>query len=348
LNITTVPEGEATKEKPGAQEQLLRIVLNVNQVIVPVRVTNDSGLMVNGLTSDNFTVFENGVQQPMNFFTSDPFALSAAVIFDLSMPDSAVQKVNQTFPALEGAFSQFDEVSLYTFSQSVARITDFAGVGRKLTAALNDLQYVRGRNNGPPTLDGPFGPQGPTINNEPIDPNVPRVMVPPKESHVLNDAILRAAIDLSKRDKARRKVIFVISEGREYRSQASYQDVLRVLLSNNIMVYGIGVGSAAVPVYGKLEKLHLPKMGYGDILPKYANATGGEILDEFSSSAIGSAYARVLGDARNQYTLGYMAHGGSTAYRQIEVVVHRPDLKVYAKDGYYPLPPPRQVQQSQP
>jgi hypothetical protein len=49
-----------------------------------------------------------------------------------------------------------------------------------------------------------------------------------------------------------------------------------------------------------------------------------------------------MSDARNQYTLGYYATRPkvptSSAYRNIEVIVHRPDLKIYAKDGYYPAP----------
>ena len=81
----------------------------------------------------------------LNFFTTDPFALSAAVILDTGMPDVALQKVNQTFAALEGAFSQFDEVSLYTYSTSVTKVTDFAAVGRRLTAALDGLKTVTGQ-----------------------------------------------------------------------------------------------------------------------------------------------------------------------------------------------------------
>ena len=93
-------------------------------------VKDDSGRLVNGLLSRDFAVFEDGKKQNLNFFTTDPFALSAAVIFDTGMPDVAVQKVNQTFSALEGAFSQFDEVSLYTYSTSVSKVTDFAAVGQ--------------------------------------------------------------------------------------------------------------------------------------------------------------------------------------------------------------------------
>jgi len=342
FNVKTVPPGTAA-EPTGPNEGLYKFVVPVNDVLVPVRVTDQAGHLVSGLFSRDFSVFEDGQKQKLNFFTSDPFALSAAVIFDLGMPDVAVQKVNQTFPALEAAFSGFDEVSIYTYSSNVARVADFTAVGKKLTDVLNELKMVRGRNNGPSVLSGPLAPQGPIVNGRPLDPSAPTVVTPAKESHVLNDAILAAAMDLSKRERTRRKIIFIISDGREYRSDASYRDVLRVLLSNGILVYGIGVESAAIPGYNKISKLHLPLQGYSDILPKYANATGGEIFTEFSRDAIESAYARAVGDARNLYTVGYATRATpSSTYRQIEVKVARPDLKVYAKDGYYPAPaPPR-------
>jgi VWFA-related protein len=342
LNIKTVPEGGATQERDSANDELFRITKDVNQVLVPVRVTDDSGRLVDGLLAKDFAVYESGRKQALNFFTSDPFALSAAVVFDVGMPDAAVQKVNQTFPALEGAFSQYDEVALYTYSNTVGQMADFGAVGRKLTAVLNELKSVPGRNNGPPIMGGPLGPQGPVINGIPVDPSVPRVRTPPQESHVLNDAILAAALDLSKRDKARRRIIFIISDGRERGSDASYRDVLKVLLTNGIAVYGLGVGGAALPGYGSLQRLHLPRMGYGNLLPKYASATAGEYFPELSRNAIEDAYARAIGDARNQYTLGYVTRAmPSGTYRPIEVTVDRPDLNVYARDGYYPAPPGR-------
>jgi len=351
FKVTTIPPGTVVggQTAPAGME-LAKIVVNVNQVVVPVMVKDDNGHLVSGLLHSDFSVYENGVKQKMNFFTSDPIALSAAIVLDLSMPDSAVQKVDQTFSALEGAFSPYDEVSVYTYSSSVSRQMDFAAAGRRLEAVLNDLKLVRGRNNGPPVLNGPLGPQGPTINGQSVDPGVPMVITPPKESHVLNDAVLAAAMDLSRRDKSRRKVIFIISDGREARSDASYRDVLKILLTNNIMVFGVGVEGAAIPGYGRLQKLKLPKLTPADILPKYANATGGEIFTGFSADAIQNTYARALGEARNQYTLGYQTRATpSSTYREIEVRVARPDcgqysppcVRVFAKAGYYPLPPGR-------
>jgi VWFA-related protein len=342
MNVKTVPEGGATQERSASGEELFKLRSNVNQVVVPVMVKDGTQRMVNGLLSRDFAVFEDGKKQNLNFFTTDPFALSVAVIFDVGMQDVAVQKVNQTFSALEGAFSQFDEVSLYTYSTSVSKAADFAAVGKRLTAALDSLRYVTGRNNGPPVTSGPLGPQGPTVNGVPIDPGSSRVITPPKESHVLNDALVAAALDLGKRDRARRKVIFVISDGREARSNASYRDTVRVLLSNGIMVYGVAVDGSAVPGYGQLQKLHVPllssRTGYSDILPKYANATGGEIFTGFSRDAIESTYASALGEARNQYTLGYLTHATpSSTCREIEVRVARPDLRVTAKSSYCPV-----------
>ena len=342
FKVTTVPEGGAPAGHTAGSDELFKITVNTNQVVVPVMVKDDSGRLVNGLLSRDFSVFEDGKKQNLNFFTTDPFALSAAVLFDTGMPDVAVQKVIQTFSALQGAFSEFDEVSLYTYSTSVSRVTDFAAVGRRLQAALDSLKMVTGRNNGPAVTSGPLGPQGPMVNGRPIEGGAPRVTTPPKESHVLNDAIVAAALELRKRDRTRRKVIFIVSDGREYGSNASYSDTLKVLLSSGVQVYGVAVEGSAVPGYGSLQKLHVPftgsRLGYNNILPKYASATGGEIFPGFSRDAIETTYARALGDARNQYTLGYLTHATpSSTHREIEVRVARPDLTVTAKEGYYPV-----------
>jgi VWFA-related protein len=341
--VKTVPPGSSTK--PGAQEQLYTLVVHTNFVQVPVTVKDRDGRMVDGLLPTDFSVKENGTKQKLSFFSADPFALSVAIVLDLGMPDTAVQKVNQTFPALVGAFAPYDEVALYTYSSTVSEVSDFAGATQKLTALLNQMKTERGHNNGPPVLSGPLAPNGPIINGVPVGSPTEPVYTPPKESHVLNDAILRAALDLSKRDRTRRKIIFVISDGREYGSEASYGDVKKLLLSNEIQVKAVAVESAALPIYGKLERLHLPHEGYGDILPKYASATGGAVYTELSRNAIEEIYAQVMSEARNQYTLGYTPARPKTpttaAYRNIEVLVDRPGLKIYAKDGYYPAPPAR-------
>jgi VWFA-related protein len=344
--VRTVPAGSVPKDSETGTD-LYTFTSTTTLVMLPVTVKDNSGRLVGGLLPKDFSVLESGQKQTLKFFTSDPFPLSAAVIFDTGMPDVGLHKVQETLSALQGAFSQFDEVGIYTYSSTVGRVADFESAGKQLTVALNDVKGYSGTNNGPPVTSGPLGPQGPMINGMPVGaPPVTPVNTPPRTARVLNDAVLMAARDLSKRDRARRKIIFVISDGREQGSVASYRDTLKVLLTQNITVYAIGVEGAAIPIYDRLQRVHVPKstklLGYSDILPKYVAATGGgTVYNELAQSGIEEAYARAIGDARNQYTIGYTPKAGIGGYRQIEVRVRRPDVKVYTKDGYYPLPTPR-------
>ena len=162
------------------------------------------------------------------------------------------------------------KLAIYTYSSTVGRVSDFTGVGKQLTAALNQVKGYSGANNGPPVTSGPLGPQGPIINGLPIDSPVNPVSTPPKVARVMNDAILLAARDLSKRDRARRKIIFIISDGREQGSTASYKDTLKVLLTQNITVYAVGVEGAAIPIYDRLQRIHLPKTRDADGLQRHS------------------------------------------------------------------------------
>src|ERR1700687_5743103 len=225
--VRTVPAGSVPRDSETGDD-LYKITVTTNLVLVPVTVTDNQGRLVGGLLPKDFSVLESGQKQTLKFFTSDPFPLSAAVIFDTGMPDVGLRKVQETLSALQGAFSEFDEVGIYTYSSTVGRVADYESVGKQLTVALNEVKGYSGANNGPPVNNGPLGPQGPMINGLPVGaPPVTPVYTPPKVARVLNDAILMAARDLSKRDRARRKIIFIISDGREQGSNASYTDTLK-------------------------------------------------------------------------------------------------------------------------
>ena len=336
---TVTPSQQQPGEPASSRNDLFKFTVNVTFVQIPVTVRDRAGHLVEGLTSRDFTVYEDGAPQKLSYFDSEPFPLSAAIVVDTGLPAGTLKKVNDTLPALVGAFSQFDEVALYRYGSTVTQVSGFGGAASVSLGSLEKLKRT-GRNEGPPVLSGPLGPQGPVINGRPVDPSAPRIYTAPQESYVLNDAILRAAQDLSRREKVRRRIIFVISDGREYRSTAHYEDVRKLLLSQNITIYALGVDTAAIPVYDKLNRVRLPGFGFGDILPKYVSDTGGEMFAEFSKDSIEQAYAKITDVARNQYTLGYNTKATpSSAYRAIDVHVHRPDLLVTSKAGYYPLPP---------
>ena len=336
--IKTVPPGSVSSAQSGPDE-MFSLVKNVSFVSVPVTVKDTDGKLVEGLLAKDFNIYEDGTLQKLTFFTSDPFPLSAALIVDQGLPDPVLKKVNQTFSALGGAFSQFDEVAVFTYGNTVNKRQDF-GNSTRMELALQRIKDERGNNSGASVVGGPFG-AGPQTNSKPM-PGATQVITPVPEYHVLNDAILFAAQDLARRSPTSRKIIFIISDGQEYGSRASYAQVLKVLLTDGIAVYAIGIDTAAMPVYNKVSKARIPGFGYSNILPRYVNATGGDVLNEFSKEAIESAYQRITMEARNQYTLGYnTAQRPSSNYRDIEVRVKRPGLEVFAKHGYYPLPPQR-------
>jgi len=340
--VTTAPPGKSPASSP--RDQMYTLTSNVNFVVLPVTVKDQNGRLVDGLLQKNFSVYEDGNKQRISLFTSDPFPLSSAVILDTGMPNVAWRRVGPTLPALEGAFSQFDELSIYTYSNVVHKVTDFTAINKKLDQVVNTIkQEEQGSPGGAPVVGGPIN-SGPTINGMPADPGAPAMInsTPVRVSHVLNDAVLTAALELSKRDPTRRKVIFIVSDGHEWGSNASYADVLKVLLSHNVSVYAVAVDAAAIPGLSRLERLHIPKLGEGNILPKYSSATGGQVFPELTREAIETAYQQVTREARNQYTLGYTTKAAmSSNYRTVDVRVDRGGLFVYAKTGYYPLPPAR-------
>ena len=350
--VETVPTGSmpaGDEPRVGSQEEPYRFKAGVNLVQIPVMVKDKQGRRVEGLLAKDFVVKENGVPQKLTYFTSDPFALSVAVVLNTALPDVTLQQVHETFSALTAAFSPYDEFALYTYSSTVSQLVDFTHKPERLTAALDELKLVRGRNNGPPILGGPISSQPPMVNGLPVGgPATPPVNTPPIESRVLNDAILRAALDLIKRDRmdktqqTRHKVILVISDGQERGSTAGYKEVLRLLQTFGIQVKAVVVGQSALPGYRQVDKLHhLLWQGYSNILPKYTNATGGgEPYFGLTRNSIEDAYASITSDARNIYTLGYNAAAvkGSSAYRTLEVIVDKKGLNIYTKAGYYPLP----------
>ena len=66
----------------------------------------------------------------------------------------------------------------------------------------------------------------------------------PNNKHV-NDAIYAAAEQLQDRPHERRKIIFLISDGQNAKNNThSYDETLKLLLSNDISVYAVGVGEA--------------------------------------------------------------------------------------------------------
>jgi VWFA-related protein len=344
----TAPAANAQDAPPeqGFGAVKARFYSHTTEVVVPVTVKDPKGNPVAGLTWRDFTVYENNVREPLKVFSVDPRPMSVAFVIDQTLPANIMRNVNESLGAIQGALTPYDEAAVFTYTNGAKEWTGFTGAqGSRLPAVLS-LAQATGTDPMVPVGNGPLAGCNIRENGGCVDPNLQpgksagndSFITIPKEIHTLNDAILRAAQDLSKRPKERLRVIYVISDGKEYGSKASWKEVVRYLQSNNIAVYATVVGDSARWGEGWLDRFHLPFEMYDNILYKYTSATGGDMFSEGSVNNIEKSYAKIADEARNQYTLVYTSHIPiyDDRFRTIDVRVDRPNVVVTAKPGYRP------------
>jgi VWFA-related protein len=329
--------------KPG--EPVYTIPVSVNYVDVPVTVRDKHHQLVPGLDWRQFKIYEDGQRQNIAVFSVVPYPLSAAFVIDQSLPNDVMRKVNNSLGAVTGAFSPADSVAVFTYNTSPEMITDFTGSqGPRLVAALQSAKRP-GRDIGMPTVDGPFAGIGPQINGHDVDPNLdPQrgnsggFINVPKEIHPLNDAILAAAKELAKQPQGHRRIIYVVTDGKESGSKATQSEVIRYLLTNDISVYGTLVGDSSIWGLGYLDKQHLPLLPANNIMPRYTAMTGGSLDTELSENGIQRSFSDITNSLRVQYTLGYYSHAPTISEKRhnITVDVEVPGLDVTAKQYYIP------------
>jgi VWFA-related protein len=333
---------------PEGADALPRFHIQVNFVEVPVTVKDTKGKLVAGLTFRDFKVYENNTREPLRLFSVDPTPLSIAFVVDQSLTSDVMAKVNNSLDAIQGALTPYDELAVFSYSNGTQnRSQGFTGAQSAKVPFVFSMTKVAGEEILAPVNSGPMAGCDIRVNGNCADPNLQPgrstgsgsgVITIPKEIHTLNDAILAAAKELSTRPKGRRRVIYVISDGKEYGSKATVKEVIHYLEANDIAVYGTLVGDSARWGEGYLSRFHLPFTMYDNVLYKYIAATGGTADSERNLNGIEKSYQEIATEARNQYTLGYITHEPfiDGKFRKIDVRVERPGLDVTAKNGYYP------------
>jgi len=314
---------------PQQEDPRTRIRTTVEMVVVPVTVKDRQGRLVADVRQEEFRLLEDSVEQKIAVFSFDPFPLSAVVLLDNGLKKQAAEQVLTSLRAIAGGFSESDEVAICRFDTIFEPGGDFTTDNDKLLTQLKRLdldQTFPGQGSGPMT-------SGPRINGGASTPGAPggaQVRLGGRETKNINDAVYAAGQLLRGRERGRRKIIYLISDGHNSRNNTySFDDTIKLLLSADISVYAIGVGDAA------LDR-------GTSVLSRYAHATGGDVFYAAKRADLESLYARVSEQARNQYTLAYVPEktDRKLEYHTIEVRVRRPGLVLLARDGYYTPPKP--------
>jgi VWFA-related protein len=324
----------ANQQNPSDSQTTLKF--SVNYVFLPVTVKDGEGRLVADLTRSEFRVFDDNVEQRLEFFSAEAFPLSVVVLLDNDLKTKDAEQVESSLSAILGGLSSNDEAFVCRFDSNFHPGKGFTRDQDKLLTELHRTRLSTDR----PDVAGPApgGPySGPTINGQSaVSPGAPpvaasTVVIGEKSTKALDDAVYEASQLLKDRGRDRRKIIFLISDGENGKTNNyTYGNTVKELLRYGVSVYSLGVGG------GFYERKF-------SRLQSYAHDTGGDVFYAAKRNSLESLYSRVTEQARNQYTLGYNPHDNDKAkdYHTVEVRVRREGLSILTREGYYSVTGPR-------
>ncbi|PYS47869.1 MAG: hypothetical protein DMF68_14890 [Acidobacteria bacterium] len=264
--------------------------VNTDLVVVNVTVTDGSGKYARGLRGSDFKLIEDGREQTISNFTAEETPFAAVVLLDFSgsMENRVSMARSAAIRFLDGLRDD-DVAAVYRFDSEVEQLQDFS--------PSRDLA---------PTA---FGMKA-------------------KGMTVLNDAVLRAAIDLSHRPEKRRAIV-VLSDGQDTKSSASMDKALTAALSAGVTIYTVDMSDPAT-------SSQQDRAQGTAALRHFADKSGGRYIASPGGKALREAFTSIVEELGNQYTLSYrpqnLARDGR--WREIEIKLSKPDLKARTRKGY--------------
>jgi VWFA-related protein len=328
------PQAPESPDKAAQTGGQVRIQIPVNQVIVPVTVKDSAGHLVPDLQRDDFRIFEDDIEQRIEYFSGEAFPLSLVILLDNDLKSKDADQVSASMRAIVAGLSTSDEAQICRFDQ-------FFHPGKGFTKDQDKLltELKRTTLDAEPSVAAPSAAinAGPTINGHSATSDAPNTTtamlnIKGQPTKTLDDGVYGSAELLKDRGRERRKIILLISDGvngAKFNTH-SYKSTVEQLLRYGVSVYSVAVSSAYFD--RKFSRL-----------VDYAHSSGGDVYFASKPTAMEELYSRIAEQARHQYTLAYSPTGTNRAadYHSIEVRVKRPDLTVKAREGYYTSGVPR-------
>ncbi len=324
------PAGAAEEKPANGAEPQRSIKVQVNEVIVPVTVTDEKGKFVSDLDAQDFRIFDEGKEQKIEYFSrerSQPVVVG--FLIDLSnssrihwknFQDAAIEMVLNMLPG-DPKFSGY----LVTYGNEAELAVDTTGDAEPIVeklrkvkpgggAALYDAIYMACQKRH-------------IVNGEPYDP---------------------------------RRILIIVGDGHDNASKKSLEEVLEIAQRNLVTIYGMSTVSYGFSNEGDADLIRLAEATggrveypldhlYSDVAGylstpsdegNYAIQVGtGGYAGEISRGIFQSV-AHIAGEVTTQYILRYIpAVDPSTEakpYRSIRITVNLANVKIRARKGYYP------------
>ncbi len=323
--IANVPakSGRAPQPAPSPQNQDKRtndqkktgdetIRIDTDLVMLNATVINDRGRFVAGLKRNDFSVYEDGVKQQIEYFnTGDREPISLGIVFDTS--GSMIDKIDGVRDAVEHfvkAVAPGDEIFLIRFSSDAELAQDFTDDKRRILSAVDRLR--------------PFG------------------------STALYDAIAMG-LERAGEGKHRKRALMLLTDGNDTSSEIKLDEAVELARKSEVIIYALGIGHGERGSFGHGGGHGGGIFGRRggdtvdmDVLRAFAEATGGEafFLEDAHRGGrdlIDEAVLQVADELKRQYTLGYYPTNTRKdgSFRKIKVEVTDKSLRVRAKRGYH-------------
>ena len=331
LQAQTSPSQEPKPTNP--EEPSTRIRVSVNEVVVPVTVTDDKGRFVSNLVASDFRILDEGKPQHIEFFShAEKQPVVVGFLVDLS---------NST----RIHWQKYEEAIEELVLDLLPGDPRYAGY---LIGYSNEAELVVNTTSDP----------------EKIVDAVRKMK--PGGGAALFDAIYKACTTRSLihgEPYEPRRVIIVIGDGHDSASKHTEEEVLELAQRNMVTIYGMSTAAFGFANDDRdvLERLTTRTGGhveypldnpYKDVrgylsnpqdAGNYALTVGTGAYAAQISAGIIKAVSSLLGEITTQYVLRFIPEIDPEAkpkvFRSIKVEVPSlPTVKIHARDGYYPNP----------
>ena len=292
-----------------AQEPETTIKVDVDIVSILCSVRDKTGRFLTSLTKEDFTVFEDGKQQDLRYFTRETdLSLTIGLLVDVSKSQESLIEIEKraALQFFRQVLRQKDMAFLMSFGSEAELLQDYTNSPRLLQQGLDQLRLsvpVGGIHPGPVPQSGPV------------------------RGTILYDAVYLAATEKLNREVGR-KVIVVITDGMDYGSRVKLQEAVKAAHKSDAIIYGIYYVD---PRYGG-------GFGGGDgELRRMAEETGGRVFRVDRKYTLELIFNELQEEMRSQYALGYTPKNSTKdgSFRKVEIRTSDRKLKIQARKGYF-------------
>jgi len=272
------------------------IKVDTNLVNLSVRVIDRNNRPINGVRQEDFKVYEDGVLQPIQFFSTEEVPISYGLAVDNSgSMRSQIDKVIEASKILVNTNKPGDETFLVRFidSEKIETLQDFTSDKERLYDGL-DSMYIEG---------------GQTAIVDAVYLAAERI-ANYKKGNDLNDR--------------RRRALILVTDGEDRSSYYKLDQLFAKLREEDVQIFVIGFVNELDKEGGIIRKS--PKEKAVDLINRLAKETGGRAFFPNSLSELNDIARDISNDMRTQYTISYSPTNSArdNTYRQIRVAVASP------------------------